>query len=68
MTKQSGKKNGSHARSSRVQVTFRVDPAWLRLADQLAKDLSSRGVKLTRTDGFREAMARGFEVYQKEKQ
>lgn len=44
-----------------IQVTFRIPWTWQTRADKIARALSSAGVDLTRTDGFRAAMAAGFE-------
>ncbi len=50
-----------------LQVTIRVPYGWLKRADQLAIDLAPAGKKLTRMDGFRAAIATGFEQYDKQK-
>jgi len=44
-----------------VQVTIRVPFEWLDRADKIAMALSPVGKKLTRMDGFRAAIASGFE-------
>jgi ACT domain-containing protein len=52
-------------RATTTQVTFRIEKDWLKRADKVAEKLSSNGVKLTRTDGFRAVMAAGFEVHER---
>lgn len=49
-----------------VQVTFRVPSYWLQEADAVAMALSRFGMDATRTDAFREAIARGFKEIIKE--
>ena len=49
-----------------VQITFRVPSSWLGEADQIASMLARPGFEAGRTDGFRAAMARGFEVLRAE--
>ena len=53
--------NGKPAPRSTIQVTFRIKTEWLDLADEIAGRMSKPGAPLTRTDGFRMAMAEGFE-------
>jgi len=55
------KKNG-HKKANTIQVTFRIEKPWLLRADKVAEKLSSNGVRLTRTDGFRAVMAAGFDA------
>jgi hypothetical protein len=43
-----------------IQITFRVPEEWIERADKIAKKLSHEGITLTRTDGYRAAMATGF--------
>lgn len=43
-----------------VQVTFRIPSAWLLEADAAADLLSRPGMRASRTDAFRAALARGF--------
>lgn len=62
--KRTRRKNGKK-RATTTQVTFRIEKEWLKRADKVAAKLSSNGVKLTRTDGFRAVMAAGFEVHEK---
>lgn len=49
-----------------VQVTFRIPSDWIAQADALASTLSVFGVQATRTDAFREAMARGFKALEED--
>jgi hypothetical protein len=49
-----------------VQVTFRIPSHWLKEADAVAMVLSRHGMEATRTDAFREAIARGFKEIIKE--
>jgi hypothetical protein len=44
-----------------AQVAIRVPLSWLEYADRLATQLSHSGVPLKRADGFRAAMAAGFD-------
>lgn len=44
-----------------TQVTFRIPTHWLTQADAVATILSRHGMEATRTDVFREAIARGME-------
>jgi hypothetical protein len=62
--KRTRRKNGKK-RATTTQVTFRIEKDWLKRADKVAAKLSSNGVKLTRTDGFRAVMAAGFEVHER---
>lgn len=48
-----------------VQVTIRVPYAWRERANALAAKLSPVGKKLSAMDGFRAAMATGFEQLEK---
>jgi hypothetical protein len=48
--------------SDSVQIAIRVPRAWLAEADAIAKLLSQPGFSASRTDAFRAAIARGFEV------
>ena len=57
---QMAKKQTSSSASPTIQITFRIPEDWLGRADKLAKKLSHEGVVLTRTNGFRAAMAAGF--------
>lgn len=43
-----------------VQVTFRIPSHWLKEADAVAALLTHHGMPATRTDAFREAIARGL--------
>lgn len=43
-----------------VQVTFRIPSQWLIEADEVADLLSKPGMRASRTDAYRAAMARGF--------
>lgn len=47
-----------------VQVTFRIPEDWLERAENIAGWISSDGLVLNRTDGFRAAMAEGFTHYE----
>ena len=47
-----------------VQVTFRIPEDWLKRAANIADWISSDGLVLNRTDGFRAAMAEGFTRYE----
>ncbi len=49
-----------------VQVTFRIPSSWLIEFDELADLLSKPGMRLSRTDAFRAAMARGAEAIRAE--
>lgn len=49
-----------------VQVTFRVPSGWLLEADTVADLLSRPGMRASRTDAFRAAIAKGFEVLRAE--
>lgn len=49
-----------------VQVTFRIPSHWVQEADALASAMSRHGMQATRTDAFREAMARGFRAIEEE--
>jgi hypothetical protein len=49
-----------------VQVTFRIPSDWLHQADALAATMSLFGTQATRTDAFREAMARGFRALEED--
>jgi hypothetical protein len=57
----SGERKTNGKPASTIQVTFRINTEWLDLADRIALKLSKPGAPLTRTDGFRMAMAAGFE-------
>lgn len=48
--------------SDSVQIAIRVPSSWLPQAEQLAKLISRPGFEASKTDAFRAAMARGFEV------
>jgi len=50
-----------------VQVTFRIPEKWLYRADDIAEALSTDGIVLHRTDGFRAAMNAGFEKFEAKK-
>jgi hypothetical protein len=50
-----------------VQITFRIPTEWLAEADLAADRLSSPGMRASRTDAFRAAIARGFEVMKAER-
>lgn len=52
--------------SDSVQVALRVPAKWLEDADAIATLISRPGFEASRTDGFRAAMARGFEVLRAE--
>lgn len=43
-----------------VQITFRIPKEWLEEADEVADVLSRPGMRASRTDAFRAAVARGF--------
>ncbi|MBS2017490.1 MAG: hypothetical protein JST00_31700 [Deltaproteobacteria bacterium] len=49
-----------------VQVTFRIPSSMLREADEVADVLSKPGMRASRQDAFRAAMARGFEILKAE--
>ncbi|HTQ43921.1 MAG TPA: hypothetical protein VMI75_14285 [Polyangiaceae bacterium] len=63
--KRGRRKRSAKRRATTTQVTFRIEKDWLKRADKVAAKLSSNGVKLTRTDGFRAVMAAGFEVHER---
>jgi hypothetical protein len=52
--------------SDAVQIAIRVPKAWLTEADEIAKIISRPGFEASRTDAFRAAIARGFEVMKRE--
>ena len=47
-------------------VTFRMPRDWFARADEIAKRLAPPGVTFGRTDALRAAIARGFEVMERE--
>jgi hypothetical protein len=49
-----------------IQIALRVPKKWLDEADQIAKLISRPGFEASRTDAFRAAIARGFEVMKTE--
>ena len=44
------------------QVTFKIPEDWMKQADALAASMAPIGVRLTRTDALRAALARGLET------
>jgi hypothetical protein len=48
--------------SDSVQIAIRVPKSWLEDADDIAALISRPGFQASRTDGFRAAIARGFEA------
>ena len=52
--------------SDAVQIALRVPKPWLSEADEIAKAISRPGFEASRTDAFRAAIARGFEVLRAE--
>ncbi len=52
--------------SDSVQIAIRVPADWLKEAEEVAALLSKPGFQASRTDAFRAAMARGFEVLKAE--
>ena len=48
--------------SDAVQIAIRVPKDWLKDADEIAALISRPGFPASRTDGFRAAIARGFEA------
>lgn len=52
--------------SDSVQIAIRVPKAWLAQADRVAAQISRPGFQASRTDGFRAAVARGFEAFEAE--
>ena len=48
--------------SDAVQIALRVPKPWLSEADEIARMISRPGFEASRTDAFRAAIARGFEV------
>lgn len=42
------------------QVAFKIPPEWLKMADEIAAAMSRPGVKITRTDALRAALADGL--------
>lgn len=48
--------------SDAVQIAIRVPKDWLADADEIATLISRPGFLASRTDGFRAAIARGFEA------
>jgi hypothetical protein len=62
------KRNVSLASMSRppsdaIQIAIRVPADWLKKADQVAAEISQPGFQASRTDGFRAALARGFDAF-----
>jgi len=49
--------------SDAIQIAIRVPADWLKKADLVAAQISQPGFQASRTDGFRAALARGFEVF-----
>ena len=49
--------------SDAVQIAIRVPADWLKKADLVAAEISQPGFQASRTDGFRAALARGFEAF-----
>lgn len=52
--------------SDSVQIAIRVPKSWLEDADEIAHAISRPGFEASRTDAFRAAIARGFEVLRAE--
>ncbi len=52
--------------SDTVQITIRVPRNWLTRAGELAKRIAPPGAMFGRTDGFRAAIAKGFEEFESE--
>ena len=52
--------------SDAVQIAIRVPKPWLAEADVVAKLISRPGFEASRTDAFRAAIARGFEILRAE--
>jgi hypothetical protein len=48
--------------SDAEQIALRVPKAWLAQADEIAKLISRPGFEASRTDAFRAAIAKGFEL------
>ena len=51
-----------------VQITFRIEADWEARADAIARrlDIERPGLRASRTDAFRTAIARGFEILEAE--
>ncbi|HEY5377887.1 MAG TPA: hypothetical protein VIK01_29600 [Polyangiaceae bacterium] len=49
--------------SDAIQIAIRVPADWLKKADQVAAEISQPGFQASRTDGFRAALARGFDAF-----
>jgi hypothetical protein len=52
--------------SDSVQIAIRIPKEWTVAADEVAKLISRPGFQASRTDAFRAAIARGFEVLRAE--
>ncbi len=52
--------------SDAVQIALRLPKPWLAEADEIAALISRPGFEASRTDAFRAAIARGFEVLRAE--
>jgi hypothetical protein len=52
--------------SDSVQIAIRVPKDWLDDADEIASVISRPGFQASRTDAFRAAIARGFEILRAE--
>jgi len=52
--------------SDSVQIAIRVPKDWLEDADEIATLISRPGFEASRTDAFRAAIAKGFEVLRAE--
>lgn len=53
-------------RADTTQVSVRIKPEWVSVADAIAAKLSRPGLDLARADAYRLAMARGFEELRRE--
>ena len=42
------------------QVTFKIPDAWIKQADAIAEAMSKPGLRVTRTDALRTALAQGL--------
>lgn len=52
--------------SDSTQIAIRIPKDWLAEADEIARAISRPGFEASRTDAFRAAMAKGFEVLRAE--
>ena len=48
------------------QVTFKIPDEWIKQADAIAEGMSKPGLRVTRTDALRTALAQGLSTLQAE--